>query len=125
MQTLHGRATGRPNSRSDSNHPVSSSRPSLSSKRSHDDFDRDHGGYDDRNRDRGDREKEKKIPTGPSAHRDKRRKSGEDKNSIANLFTAGLRKTAGKTRERRGGVKMEGDVERELERSERERERRW
>jgi hypothetical protein len=42
------------------------------------------------------------------------------------LFTAGLRKQA---KGRRGGVKTEGDAERELERVEREREkereRRW
>jgi hypothetical protein len=43
------------------------------------------------------------------------------------LFTAGLRKQAKgrEGRERRGGVKEERDTERELERVERERERRW
>ncbi|KAF2015304.1 hypothetical protein BU24DRAFT_421608 [Aaosphaeria arxii CBS 175.79] len=120
LQTLHGRATGRAESASSK---PSSSRQNPSSKRSHDNFDRDHARDEDRD-DRDDKGRDSKVPTGPSAHRDKRRKSGEATNSIASLFTAGLRKTAGK-RERRGGVKMEGDVERELDRSERERDRRW
>ncbi|KAF2751089.1 hypothetical protein M011DRAFT_473606 [Sporormia fimetaria CBS 119925] len=66
-----------------------------------------------------------KPPTGPAAHRDKRRKSSD--NAIANLFTAGLRKQSRASVGRRGGVKIEGEgVERDLERSEREREReRW
>jgi hypothetical protein len=72
---------------------------------------------------RGPSKSEVKAPTGPASHRDKRRKSGAGgDNSIANLFTAGLRKNAGKTR--RGGVRTEGDVEREMERVERERDRR-
>jgi hypothetical protein len=64
-----------------------------------------------------------KIPTGPAAHRDKRRKDSD--NAIASLFTAGLRKQAKGSR--RGGVKTEGEAERDLERAERERERerRW
>lgn len=71
---------------------------------------------------RGPSQSEVKAPTGPASHRDKRRKSGAaGDNSIANLFTAGLRKNAGK---RRGGVRTEGDVEREMERVERERDRR-
>jgi hypothetical protein len=61
-----------------------------------------------------------KPPTGPASHRDKRRKSGATgDDNIANLFTAGLRKNA---KARRGGVRTEGDVEREM--MERERERR-
>ncbi|KAF1961857.1 hypothetical protein CC80DRAFT_198760 [Byssothecium circinans] len=85
----------------------SSSRPSLSSKRSRDDVDA--------------------VDAAPvsSSHRDKRRKSRDgDGNGgqLASLFTKGLRKSAGK----RGGVKTEGEVERELERTERERDgRRW
>jgi hypothetical protein len=71
------------------------------------------------------------IPRGPKAqshdskpqdtksHRDKRRKDGDD--GIAGRFTAGLRKNA---KARRGGVRTEGDVEREMDRVERERERR-
>lgn len=96
---------------------VHSSRPSLSSKRSRDDEPEAEEAA--REPDRG----EVKAPTGPASHRDKRRRSGAGgDNSIANLFTAGLRKNAGKTR--RGGVRMEGDVEREMERVERERDRR-
>lgn len=95
----------------------SASRPPLSSKRSRD---------DDAEVDEVPREpakNETRVPTGPASHRDKRRKSGAGgDNSIANLFTAGLRKNAGKTR--RGGVRTEGDVEREMERVERERDRR-
>jgi hypothetical protein len=95
----------------------SASRPSLTSKRSRD---------DDAEVDEVPRESAKnevRVPTGPGSHRDKRRKSGAGgDNSIANLFTAGLRKNAGKTR--RGGVRTEGDVEREMERVERERDRR-
>jgi hypothetical protein len=95
----------------------SSSRPSLSSKRSRDDIE------EVEDAPHGPSKSEVKAPTGPSAHRDKRRKSGAGgDNSIANLFTAGLRKNAGKTR--RGGVRTEGDVEREMERVERERDRR-
>ncbi|KAF2624659.1 hypothetical protein BU25DRAFT_413205 [Macroventuria anomochaeta] len=95
----------------------SSSRPSLSSKRSRDDDQE----VDDAPR--GPSKSEVQAPTGPASHRDKRRKSGAGgDNSIANLFTAGLRKNAGKTR--RGGVRTEGDVEREMERVERERDRR-
>ncbi|KAF1834918.1 hypothetical protein BDW02DRAFT_568608 [Decorospora gaudefroyi] len=61
-----------------------------------------------------------KPPTGPAS---KRRKSGTTTgdDNIANLFTAGLRKNA---KARRGGVRTEGDVEREMERVERERRRR-
>jgi hypothetical protein len=62
-----------------------------------------------------------KAPTGPAS---KRRKSGggvKGDDNIANLFTAGLRKNA--NAKRRGGVRTEGDVEREMERVERERER--
>jgi hypothetical protein len=95
----------------------SASRPSLTTKRSRD---------DDAEVDEVPRESarnEVRVPTGPASHRDKRRKSGAGgDNSIANLFTAGLRKNAGKTR--RGGVRTEGDVEREMERVERERDRR-
>jgi hypothetical protein len=95
----------------------SASRPSLISKRSRD---------DDAEVDEVPRESAKnevRVPTGPGSHRNKRRKSGAGgDNSIANLFTAGLRKNAGKTR--RGGVRTEGDVEREMERVERERDRR-
>ncbi|KAH9868029.1 hypothetical protein IAQ61_007336 [Plenodomus lingam] len=59
-----------------------------------------------------------KAPTGPAGHRDKRRKSGTTgDDNIANLFTAGLRKNA----KRRGGVRTEGDVEREMVQRERER----
>ncbi|KAF2634770.1 hypothetical protein P280DRAFT_523750 [Massarina eburnea CBS 473.64] len=69
-------------------------------------------------------EKGNDAPTAPSSHRDKRRKSrdaGGNGGQLANLFTKGLRKSAGK----RGGVKTEGEVERELERTERERDRRY
>lgn len=94
----------------------STSRPSLSSKRSRDEE------PDVEDAPRGPKS-EVKAPTGPASHRDKRRKSGAGgDNSIANLFTAGLRKNAGKSR--RGGVRTEGDVEREMERVERERDRR-
>jgi hypothetical protein len=96
----------------------SSSRPSSSSKRSRDDDE-----LDSEKVPRGPSRSEVKAPTGPAAHRDKRRKSGAGgDNSIANLFTAGLRKNAGKSR--RGGVRTEGDVDREMERVERERDRR-
>lgn len=126
LQSVHGRATGRSNSN------TSSSRPNLSSKRSRDDVDRDDRveviEREDKREDvepveRSTKTSEPKVPTGPSSHshRDKRRKS--DDNAIANLFTQGLRKHA---KGRRGGVKMEGDVEKELERGERERDsRRW
>ncbi|KAF3041044.1 hypothetical protein E8E11_006794 [Didymella keratinophila] len=91
----------------------SSSRPSLSSKRSRD----DEPDVDDAPRGpRGD----VKTPAGPAAKRSKPDSRGD--NAIANLFTAGLRKNAGKSR--RGGVRTEGDVEREMERVERERDRR-
>jgi hypothetical protein len=65
------------------------------------------------------------TPTAPSSHRDKRRKSGGDGGpDLASMLTKGLRKSA--SGKRRGGVKTEGDVERELERVERERDgRRW
>jgi len=65
------------------------------------------------------------APTGPSTHRDKRRKSSDAGGmDLASALTKGLRKKAGAPR--RGGVKTEGDVERELERVERERDgRRW
>lgn len=95
-----------------------SSRPSLSSKRSRDDD-------DDRSRSASVQpatvpkgpKADIKAPTGPSSHRDKRRKSGATgDDNIANLFTAGLRKNA----KRRGGVRTEGDVEREMEIRERE-----
>ncbi|EFQ95177.1 hypothetical protein PTT_06899 [Pyrenophora teres f. teres 0-1] len=91
----------------------SSSRPSLSSKRPRDDKD------DEVPVPKGPKA-EAKPPTGPANHRDKRRKSGATgDDNIANLFTAGLRKNA---KARRGGVRTEGDVEREM--VERERERR-
>ena len=93
-----------------------SSRPSLSSKRSRDDVDdeRTEGGSVPKGP-----KAESKTPTGPSNHRDKRRKSGATgDDNIANLFTAGLRKNA---KARRGGVRIEGDVEREMEIRERER----
>jgi hypothetical protein len=61
----------------------------------------------------------KGIPTGP---RSKRRKSDINSENVAQLFAAGLRKHASGRERRRGGVKMEGEVERELERGERERE---
>jgi hypothetical protein len=90
-----------------------SSRPTLSSKRSRDDFD------DEAPVPTGPKA-DAKPPTGPAAHRDKRRKSGATgDDNIASLFTAGLRKNA---KARRGGVRTEGDVEREM--MERERERR-
>ncbi|KAH6625791.1 hypothetical protein C7974DRAFT_338058 [Boeremia exigua] len=95
----------------------SSSRSSLSSKRSRE----DEVDADDAPREPS--QGEVKAPTGPASHRDKRRKSGAGgDNSIANMFTAGLRKNAGRTR--RGGIRTEGDVEREMERVERERDRR-
>jgi hypothetical protein len=92
----------------------SSSRPSPSSKRPRDEFD---------DSERGDVPKgpkaDAKPPTGPASHREKRRKSGTTgDDNIANLFTAGLRKNA---KARRGGVRTEGDVEREMEQRERER----
>jgi hypothetical protein len=62
---------------------------------------------------------EAKIPTGP---RSKRRKSDVNSDNVAKLFAAGFRKHASGRERRRGGVKIEGEVERELERSERERE---
>ncbi|KAJ4358846.1 hypothetical protein N0V95_002699 [Ascochyta clinopodiicola] len=96
---------------------IHSSRPSVSSKRSHDEVE------EIQDAPRGPSKTEVKAPTGPASHRDKRRRSGAGgDNSIANLFTAGLRKNAG--RSRRGGVRTEGDVEREMERVERERDRR-
>jgi len=60
---------------------------------------------------------ENNLPTGP---REKRRK-GESTDNITRLFTAGLRKNA---KARRGGVRIEGDEGRDVERVERERERR-
>ncbi|RMZ67926.1 hypothetical protein GMOD_00004005 [Pyrenophora seminiperda CCB06] len=91
----------------------SSSRPSPSSKRSRDDVD------DEFSVPKGPKA-DANPPTGPASHRDKRRKSGATgDDNIANLFTAGLRKNA---KARRGGVRHEGDVEREM--VERERERR-
>jgi hypothetical protein len=64
----------------------------------------------------------KAPPSGPSSHRDKRRKSGATgDDNISRLFTAGLRKNA---KARRGGVRVEGGEQGELERVERERERR-
>ncbi|KAH8704661.1 hypothetical protein GQ44DRAFT_716409 [Phaeosphaeriaceae sp. PMI808] len=94
----------------------SSSRTPLSSKRSRDDID-----IDEPEPPRGPKA-DVKPPSGPASHRDKRRKSGtKGDDNIANLFTAGLRKNA---KARRGGVRTEGDVEREMERVERERERR-
>jgi hypothetical protein len=93
----------------------SSSRPSLSSKRSHSDM------HDDEPEAPRGPKADAKPPSGPSSHRDKRTKSGTTgDDNIANLFTAGLRKNA----KRRGGVRMEGDAERDMERVERERERR-
>ncbi|KAF2449055.1 hypothetical protein P171DRAFT_518468 [Karstenula rhodostoma CBS 690.94] len=91
----------------------SSSRPSLSSKRSRDD-------YDDE-----ERESRSGAPTGPASHSSKRRKSGETGGTdLASVLTKGLRKKAGAPR--RGGVKTEGEAEREMERVERERDgRRW
>ncbi|RYN65086.1 hypothetical protein AA0118_g3440 [Alternaria tenuissima] len=91
----------------------STSRSALSSKRSRDDFD------DEAPVPKGPKA-DIKPPTGPASHRDKRRKSGTTgDDNIAKLFTAGLRKNA---KARRGGVRTEGDVEREM--MERERERR-
>jgi hypothetical protein len=121
LHSIHSRATGRSNS------ITASTRPSLSSKRSRDETEREDAvtaASEDRDRDRrGSDAASTKIPTGPAAHRDKRRKSGD--NAIASLFTAGLRKQA-KSSSRRGGVKTEGEVERDLERAERERDsRRW
>ncbi|KAF2846452.1 hypothetical protein T440DRAFT_521815 [Plenodomus tracheiphilus IPT5] len=98
-------------------HSRISSRPSLSSKRSRDDAEES---YDSQTpvAPKGPKV-EIKAPTAPASHRDKRRKSGTTgDDNIANLFTAGLRKNA----KRRGGVRTEGDVEREM--MERERERR-
>ncbi|KAF2112693.1 hypothetical protein BDV96DRAFT_580257 [Lophiotrema nucula] len=93
---------------------TSTSKPSLSSKRSRDDIEPEEPQA---------ASEDKAIPTGPASHRQKRKKSGED--NIANIFTAGMRKHAGASK-RRGGIKVEGDVERELERTERERDgRRW
>ncbi|KAH6285282.1 hypothetical protein HBI39_241200 [Parastagonospora nodorum] len=90
----------------------SSSRPSLSSKRSYDD--------DEVEPPRGPKADARPL-SGLSSHRDKRRKSGATgDDNIARLFTAGLRKNA---KARRGGVRTEGDMERDLERVERERER--
>ncbi|KAH7374289.1 hypothetical protein BKA66DRAFT_468187 [Pyrenochaeta sp. MPI-SDFR-AT-0127] len=100
-----------------------SSRPSLSSKRSRDDIDTEERSEGPRSDapPRGPKA-DIKAPTGPASHRDKRRKSGATgDDNIANLFAAGLRKNA---KARRGGVRTEGDVEREMERVERERERR-
>jgi hypothetical protein len=95
-------------------HSRIASRPSLSSKREHDDI-------DEPEPPRGPKA-DAKPPSGPSSHRDKRRKSGTTgDDNIARLFTAGLRKNA---KARRGGVRTEGDEGRELERVERERERR-
>ncbi|KAF2274492.1 uncharacterized protein EI97DRAFT_451591 [Westerdykella ornata] len=115
LQSIHGRATGRSNSMLSS-----SARPSLSSKRSRDDIEGEDTAHSEKQQST---EASSKIPTGPSAHRDKRRKSGGDSNAIASLFTQGLRKHAKGSR--RGGVKTEGEVERDLERAEREREKRW
>jgi hypothetical protein len=104
----------KPSSKSLHSRISSSSRPSLSSKRSYDD--------DEPEPPRGPKA-DVKPPSGPSSHRDKRRKSGTTgDDNIAKMFTAGLRKNAGKAR--RGGVRTEGDMERDLERVERERERR-
>ncbi|KAJ4356530.1 uncharacterized protein N0V89_004564 [Didymosphaeria variabile] len=91
----------------------SSSRPALSSKRSRDDYDDD------------EREIRGSVPTGPASHSSKKKKSGDTGGAdLASVLAKGLRKKAGAPR--RGGVKNEGDVERELERVERERDgRRW
>lgn len=90
----------------------SSSRPSLS-KRSRDD-------YDDEERDN-----RSGVPTGPASHSSKRRKSGDTGGTdLASVLTKRLRKKAGAPR--RGGVKTEGEAERDAERVERERDgRRW
>lgn len=101
----------------------SSSRNSLSSKRSRDDIDAEERSEGPRSDapPRGPKA-DIKAPTGPASHRDKRRKSGTTgDDNIANLFAAGLRKNA---KARRGGVRTEGDAEKEMERVERERERR-
>ncbi|KAF1972312.1 hypothetical protein BU23DRAFT_590094 [Bimuria novae-zelandiae CBS 107.79] len=116
-RSLHSRISS-----SHSNSHGSSSRPTLSSKRSRDDYDDDEPSRDPPARD------SKGIPTGPSAssHGSKRRKSGQDEGmDLASVLAKGMRKKAGQL-PRRGGVKTEGDVERELERVERERDgRRW
>ncbi|KAL5115382.1 hypothetical protein ACEQ8H_006758 [Pleosporales sp. CAS-2024a] len=91
-------------------------RPSLSSKRSYEEHEQQQHEME------GAPREVKPPPSGPSSHRDKRRKSGAaGDDNIARLFTAGLRKNA---KARRGGVRTEGDMERDLERVERERERR-
>ncbi|KAF2257951.1 hypothetical protein CC78DRAFT_159501 [Lojkania enalia] len=117
LSSLHARATSH------------SSRPSLSSKRSRDDFedeqpaDKPVDKPEDRLEDRkGDRGEKIAIPSGPAStgHRNKRRKSGDG--DIANIFAKGLRKVAATKERRRGGVRTEGEVERELERVERERD---
>jgi hypothetical protein len=100
--------------KSSSLHARISSRPSLPSKRSHDD-------KDEVEPPRGPKA-DVKPPSGPSSHRDKRRKSGAPgEDNISKLITQGLRKNA---KARRGGVRTEGDADRDLERVERERERR-
>ncbi|KAF1937405.1 hypothetical protein EJ02DRAFT_385705 [Clathrospora elynae] len=107
----------KPSSKSLHSRISSSSRPSLSSKRNRDDVDEPKCTEAPKGP-----KADIKAPTGPASHRDKRRKSGtKGDDNIANLFTAGLRKNA---KARRGGVRTEGDVEREMERVERERERR-
>ncbi|KAF1847538.1 uncharacterized protein K460DRAFT_392874 [Cucurbitaria berberidis CBS 394.84] len=99
----------------------SSSRPSLASKRSRDDIEDTEGNEVPRSEIPRGPKADVKAPTGPASHRDKRRKSGAiGDDNIANLFTAGLRKNA---KARRGGVRTEGEVDREMERVERERER--
>ncbi|KAL6704848.1 hypothetical protein ACN47E_007531 [Coniothyrium glycines] len=103
----------------------SSSHPSLSSKRARDAV--EHDDYEARIP-KGPKADARSPPTGPAGHghRDKRRKSGTatGDDGIVGLFTAGLRKKNAKSGQRRGGVRMEGDVERDMEARERDRERR-
>ncbi|KAF2794631.1 hypothetical protein K505DRAFT_374492 [Melanomma pulvis-pyrius CBS 109.77] len=125
LHSVHSRATS---SRSNSisvtkdlptTSSTSTSKP-LSTKRSRDAID------DDGPATTANDSAKSSIPTGPASHRTKRRKSDINSDNVANLFAAGLRKHAGARERRRGGVKNEGSVERELERTERERDgRRW
>jgi hypothetical protein len=93
-------------------HTRTVSRPTLPYKRSHDDYEFSKEDAND-------------APTAPASHRDKRRRSGTgDKgggDNLTNRLAKGLRKANSGSR-RRGGVKNEDDVDRELERVERERD---
>ncbi|KAF2465788.1 uncharacterized protein BDR25DRAFT_345954 [Lindgomyces ingoldianus] len=126
---LHGRSST--STTSAATHGQVPSRPSLSSKRSRDDLEEPLDSTSNTNKDRNGNDQDIAInpPTGPSAHREKRRKSGmqDGAKGISDMFTKGMRRQAagGGGGRRRGGVKTEGEAKADMERAERERERRW